>query len=78
MLPLSTTDVIGGSAGGVQNIPFVVTNANVVSMTAVFWIEKVADPLLGEFLQLQYTQTIILDFLDILWPHINVATLVKQ
>ncbi|QRP47029.1 heme-binding protein [Amycolatopsis sp. FDAARGOS 1241] len=78
VLPLSTTDVIGGSAGGIQNIPFVVTNANATSMTAVFWIEKVSDPVLGEFLQLQYTQTIILNFLDIDWPHINVGTLVKQ
>jgi hypothetical protein len=29
-------------------------------------------------MQLQYTQTIILDFLGIHWPHISVATLVKQ
>ncbi|MEV8614578.1 heme-binding protein [Amycolatopsis sp. NPDC051373] len=78
VLPLSTTDAIGGTAGGIQNIPFVVANANATSMTAVFWIEKVEDPVLGHFLQLQYTQTIILRFLGIDWPHINVATLIKQ
>lgn len=55
-----------------------VANANATSMTAVFWIEKVQDPVLGQFLQLQYTQTIILRFLGIDWPHINVATLIKQ
>jgi hypothetical protein len=32
----------------------------------------------SEFLQLQYTQTVILNFLNIDWPHISVATLVKQ
>jgi hypothetical protein len=30
------------------------------------------------FLQLQYTQQVTLDFLGINWPHIQVATLVKQ
>lgn len=78
VLPISTTTQLGGSAGGIQNIPFVVGNANATSMTAVFWIEKVAHPELGEFVQLQYTQTILLNFLGIDWPHINVATLVKQ
>ncbi len=29
-------------------------------------------------MQLQYTQTIILNFLGINWPHISVATLLKQ
>lgn len=78
VLQISTTNVIGGHPGGIQNIPFVVDNANALSMSAIFWIEKVQDPELGEFMQLQYTQTILLNFLDIDWPHINVATLVKQ
>jgi hypothetical protein len=30
------------------------------------------------FLQLQYSQTVILDFFGLNWPHIAVATLVKQ
>ncbi|MBV9160177.1 MAG: hypothetical protein JO281_01180 [Pseudonocardiales bacterium] len=78
VLVISTTNVIGGHTGGIQNIPFVVDNADAVSMSAIFWIEKVQDPEIGEFMQLQYTQTILLNFLDIDWPHINVATLVKQ
>ena len=64
--------------GGVENIPFVVTNANAISMKAIFWIEEVEHPHgFGHFLQLQYTQTVILNFLGIDWPHISVATLVK-
>jgi hypothetical protein len=31
-----------------------------------------------EPVQLQYTQTVILNFLGINWPHISVATLLKQ
>ena len=64
--------------GGVLNIPFVVSNAEVTQMNAIFWIEKVRQPDGTHFMQLQYTQTIILNFLNINWPHISVATLVKQ
>ncbi len=78
VLLISTTNLVGGKPGGIQNIPFVVENADAISMSAVFWIETVDDPELGEFLQLQYTQTILLNFLGIDWPHISVATLVKQ
>ena len=65
-------------AGGILNIPFVVKNANVTNFEAIFWIETVQNPDGSHFMQLQYTQTVILDFLDIDWPHISVATLVKQ
>jgi hypothetical protein len=78
VLPISTTNAIGGLTGGIENIPFIVDNAAVTSMSATFWIEKVQDPTTGEFMQLQYTQTIVLNFLGIDWPHITVATLVKQ
>jgi hypothetical protein len=64
--------------GGIVNIPFVVTNANANSFSAIFWIETVVNPDGTQFLQLQYTQTVILDFLGLKWPHISVATLVKQ
>ena len=64
--------------GGIENIPFVVVNANAVSMEAIFWIEEVEHPDgYGTFLQLQYTQTVLLRFLEIDWPHITVATLTK-
>jgi hypothetical protein len=65
--------------GGIVNIPFVVQNANAARLDAIFWIEKVADPFGGPipFIQLQYAQRVILDFDNIHWPHISVATLVK-
>jgi len=66
-------------SGGIVNIPFVVQNANATKMDAVFWIETVEQPDgSGAFMQLQYTQTVILNFLGIDWPHISVATLTKQ
>jgi hypothetical protein len=74
---LSVSTQNGG--GGLLNIPFVVTNANATQFEAIFWIEKVLQPDgVTEFMQLQYTQTVILFFKDISWPHISVATLVKQ
>jgi hypothetical protein len=78
VLTVSTEEEIGGFKGGIENIPFVRKNANAANMTAIFWIEKVQDPDLGEFTQLQYLQNISLDFLDIRWPHIQCATLVGQ
>jgi hypothetical protein len=66
--------------GRIGNIPFIVTNADVTRFDATFWIETIENPGSdgGTFLQLQYTQKVILDFLDIDWPHISVATLIKQ
>jgi hypothetical protein len=66
------------NVGGILNIPFVTTNANANSFSAIFWIETVEDSSGSQFLQLQYTQTVILEFAGIKWPHISVATLVKQ
>ncbi|WP_018331132.1 heme-binding protein [Actinomycetospora chiangmaiensis] len=65
-------------AGGTLNIPFDISNANATSMDAIFWIETVRQADGSTFVQLQYTQTVILNFLGIDWPHISVATLVKQ
>jgi hypothetical protein len=64
--------------GGITNIPFVNNNAKATTMSAIFWVEKVEDATGNVFMQLQYTQTVILDFIGIKWPHISVATLVKQ
>ena len=65
-------------AGSVGNIPFLASNANVTQLDAIFWVEKVRQPDGNVFMQLQYTQTIILNFLGINWPHISVATMLKQ
>jgi hypothetical protein len=64
--------------GGIVNIPFIRLNANAMSLSAIFWIETIQNPDGHESMQLQYTQTVILDFDDIKWPHISVATLIKQ
>jgi hypothetical protein len=63
---------------GILNIPFVEKNANVTKMEATFWIENVLRPDGNVYLQLQYTQLVILNFAGIDWPHVSVATLVKQ
>jgi hypothetical protein len=82
VIAISTAAVPGST--GILNIPFVVRNANASQMDAIFWIETV-QPIQGDpFLQLQYVQRVILDFPAkpngpiIHWPHISVATLVKQ
>ena len=64
--------------GSIGNIPFVVRNANATKLDAIFWIETVEQPDGSTFLQLQYTQCVILNFLGIDWPHISVSTLTKQ
>src|SRR5262249_4694255 len=64
---------------GIVNIPFVDNFATAKQLDATFFIETVKQPDgRGEFMQLQYTQKVILNFSGIDWPHISVATLVKQ
>lgn len=72
--------------GGILNIPFIQQNINTDFMTAIFWIEELANPSgpVGANLQLQYTQTINLVFPSggttkpmINWPHVTIATLQK-
>jgi hypothetical protein len=71
------TPVIGG---GTANTAFLIggpdgPNADAVSATSIFWIEQVREADGTEFLQLQYTQTVLLDFGGLSWPHLSVATL---
>ncbi len=61
---------------GAEDIPFLGPNASVAQFSAIFWIEKVEFGT-GSFLQLQYTQTVLLNFLGLSWPHVSVATLRK-
>lgn len=75
VLVVDTTANVGGSTGGIENIPFVVQNANATEMRATFWIEKVENPDGSTFMQLQYTQRVMLRFDNIDWPHISVGTL---
>jgi len=82
--PTGTKPVTGGG-GGIENIPFLLTNADVAVVFATFWIEKIAHPA-HEFMQLQYVQSVLLNFPIIKppappapfsWPHVSVATLNK-
>jgi hypothetical protein len=76
-----TTNVIVIStvapAGGILNIPFVTKNANATQLDAIFWLETVERGDGHHFMQLQYVQRVILDFIGIHWPHFSVATLVR-
>jgi hypothetical protein len=70
--------------GGVENIPFLQTNADAATVFATFWIERIAGPTPeADFMQLQYVQTVFLNFpilgttTNFSWPHISVATLQK-
>jgi len=74
--------------GGIENIPFLVTNADSVLVYATFWITTVSHPKRREsFLQLHYAQMVLLNFPILLvptspkpllsWPHITVGTLHK-
>lgn len=68
--------------GGVVNIPFlqntVNNNAATTTVTATFWIEHVVPSSGRPYDVLQYTQTVILNFVGIDWPHVSVATLLRQ
>jgi hypothetical protein len=57
------------------NIPFVTKNADVPKVKAIFWFEKCLDKDGIPFDQLQYTQTVVLRFGGIDWPHVSVGTL---
>lgn len=69
--------------GGTENTAFLQggsdgPNAAAALVTAIFWIETVTDPVTGsQFLQLQYTQTVLLNFKGLSWPHVTVGTLRK-
>lgn len=63
-------------SGGVENIPFIVANANAAFASSTFWIEEIQHPG-GTFMQIQYTQTVLLNFRELSWPHVSVATLYK-
>jgi hypothetical protein len=78
-LHVSTTpgDIVGG---GASNMAFLVgakdgPNADVAHVVATFWLETLAGD--TEPKRLQYSQTVLLNFAGISWPHITVATLTK-
>lgn len=70
----------GGTANTafLQGVPGGQPNADGAQVTSIFWIETVrGENGAPDFLQLQYTQTVLLNFKGFSWPHISVATLRK-
>ncbi len=64
--------------GAIGNIPFLIPNADVADVSATFWLERVKNPSGASFLQLQYSQSVMLNFNGLSWPHVTVGTLVKS
>ena len=81
-LIISTDASAPVAGGGIANTAFLQgaagsgPNAEAKLVTATFWIELVAGN--PDFFQLQYTQTVLLNFNGLSWPHITVGTLRKQ
>jgi hypothetical protein len=81
--PVNILNGVLSPGGGVENVPFLQTNADAATVFATFWIEEVSAP--SKFLQLQYVQTVLLNFpilgsnppVNLSWPHVSVATLQK-
>jgi hypothetical protein len=80
--PVDILQNVQGAGGGIENIPFLQTNADAATTFATFWIEEISAP--TKFLQLQYVQTVFLNFpalggsgSNLSWPHVSVATLQK-
>jgi hypothetical protein len=82
------TITFAGGGGGLENIPFLQKNADAATIFATFWIEKIKGPTPGTgFFQLQYVQTVFLNFPVVkpntppgallTWPHVSIATLRK-
>jgi len=85
ILETTTFTVDSQANGGIQNIPFVICQANATRVTATFWIQKVQIAAGVRFV-LQYAQRVLLEFFPradgkpglIQWPHISVNTLIRE
>ena len=79
-----STDHTPVAGGGTSNTAFLQgaadgPNAKASKVTAIFWIEKVKGAAgQPDHLVLQYTQTVLLDFNGLSWPHVTVGTLRKK
>ena len=73
--------------GGINNIPFIVKQANASEMKSTFFIQELAetDEWGNPKLRMQYVQVVQLDFFGrfdggpgrIKWPHVSINTLEK-
>ena len=79
-LKISTIDLNPpSSGGGTANIAFLQgtaggPNAQSVQVDATFWIETIQEANGVIKHQLQYTQTVLLNFNNLSWPHVSVAS----
>jgi len=64
----TATASVADSAGGIENLPFLETNADVPLVYATFWIETVTPKNERSFMQLQYAQMVMLNFPAVLIP----------
>jgi hypothetical protein len=77
-LTTSNTPVVGG---GTVNTAFLAgeasgPNADATLMESTFWLMSVGGS--ADFTVLQYRQRVLLQFNNLIWPHVSVATLTKQ
>ncbi|WP_425544612.1 heme-binding protein [Actinoplanes couchii] len=71
--------------GGINNIPFIVRQANASEMKATFFIQEIENEDGTNRLRLQYVQDVLLDFFPrtdggpgrIKWPHVSINTMEK-
>jgi hypothetical protein len=79
----TTTITIANHAGieeRLRGMPFTLSNPESLGLQCSFWLQMLADPARRghELLRLQYSQTILIQRDGIGWPHISLATLLKQ
>ena len=67
--------------GGTRNIAFLqgrdnsTTNADVLIVSATFWIQKAKEQTGKDVDQIQYAQRVLMNFNGLSWPHVSVGTL---
>ena len=82
VIQVSTAASTPNAGGGISDIAFLdgtnnSPNAHVARMDATFWISDFTGPG-GSGTLLQYSQTVLLNFNGLSWPHVSVANLIKQ
>jgi hypothetical protein len=76
VVDVSTANISGDPQGGSVDIPFLIPNADVATITSTFWVTTFARNGSDPFVRLQYTQNVLLDFNTLSWPHVTVGSLV--
>ena len=81
----TTFSVDSAVSGKIENIPFIICQADATRVAATFWIQKVEVGGQIRFV-LQYAQRVLLEFFPrgdgkpglIQWPHISINTMIRQ